>query len=199
MRAEGRDFNERRTTGRQWAEPLATNGQFRDRLQAGFMAADSAAHLESATRPALPSTWYCNHQIDTPRSTIGGRLIMGSAGPGNMKGRRGIISKRLLVSASVAAFAATAASQVSLAFGSKTFTCDGTSMLAYSDNSNGQTVDGSATCQPRVRWRYSDGTYSPYNYGYTGGIAYTPAPTKARVGATHGGHNDFDVWVTTTT
>ena len=110
------------------------------------------------------------------------------------------ISKRLLVGASVAVFAVTTASpQTSLAFGSKTFTCDGTSMLAYSDNSNGQTVDGSATCQPRVRWRYSDGTYSPYNYGYTGGIAYTPAPTKARVGATHGGHNDFDVWVTTTT
>ncbi len=30
----GRDLNNSRTTDRQWAEPLATNGQFRDRLWA---------------------------------------------------------------------------------------------------------------------------------------------------------------------
>jgi hypothetical protein len=35
MRAEAKDFNEGRTTDRQWAELLATDGQFRDRLWAG--------------------------------------------------------------------------------------------------------------------------------------------------------------------
>jgi len=35
MRTAARAFNEGRTTDRQWAEPLATNGQFRDRLWAG--------------------------------------------------------------------------------------------------------------------------------------------------------------------
>jgi hypothetical protein len=35
MRAAAKDFNEGRTVGRQRAEPLATNGQFRDRLWAG--------------------------------------------------------------------------------------------------------------------------------------------------------------------
>ena len=74
------DFNEGRTTGRQWAELLATNGQSRDRLRAGShgrrhpqrVRRQLNHHLPTPSRmtPGPPIGSISNHPSDTRRRFI---------------------------------------------------------------------------------------------------------------------------------
>ena len=50
MRAAAQDFNEGRTTDRQWAELLATNGQIRDRLWAESHGRRHVSYIDSSDR-----------------------------------------------------------------------------------------------------------------------------------------------------
>ena len=86
------------------------------------------------------------------------------------------------------------------AWGAKNFVCDGDLLAAASDSgaNYSQTSDPFGVCDPRARFRKSSGSCN-FGYAAPGGTAYAPACSGTKIGGSHGGFNDFDTWVSTTT